>query len=289
MFVLFPTIRGETVGLEDAIELSKQGRLSEAEDIFLDEIEAGNVQAQLSLAYAFQDASLNSLALTNFLELKGTSLWEFAAPQVSSIFLTVHKYREARESVKGLSSQARKGPIDAIAAVEEHSKSYAGDIPGLVEHWLSEEDRLLELLAQDAQAEIQIELVQVREFLAHYSTVLNSGLMTSISVQTIGVNVGGAEVPQMLQQAVGLPARRWFEAAHAAVCAFTLLYHQRHPLELEEFNALALRAQSFIEKKYVLSERELTEEDEDFVINNLTWALETMDLPSQDFYFDLMP
>lgn len=276
------------MGLEDAIELSSQGRLSEAESVYQDEIAAGNVQARLSLAYAFHDARLFSLALTNYLELKGTSLWEFAAPQVSDIFLIVHKYREARESVGELPTEVSAASIAAIESVERKSESYAGDIPELVQHWLSEEGRLLDLLARDVQVETQIELVSVREYLAHYSSVLNSGLMMSIAVQTIAVNVGGVRLPQMLCNAVGLPSRRWFEAAHAAVNAFTLLHH-RQPHELEQFDALALKAQSFIEKKYVLSGREMTEEGEDFVVNNLTWAMEVMDLPSKDFYLNLRP
>ena len=277
------------MSLEKAIELSNEGRLSEAEEVYWSEIDAGNSEAQLHMARAFMEAGLKSLALTNYLELKGTPHWELAALQVCNILLGVHKYLEAREALKGLRGELKKQQVSAIEAMEKYTKSYAGDIPELVEHWLLEEDRLLELQAQNFKLETQLELVQAREYLAHYSTVLNSGVMTSVAVTSIVVNAGGAGLPQTLGQAVGSPAWRWFSAAHAASIAFTVL-HERQPLEVEEFNKLVLRAQSFIENKYVLSELEVTEDgDELNLLNNLTWALRKMGSPSKEFYLHLFP
>jgi hypothetical protein len=275
------------MSLEKADELASSGRLLEAEDIYWTEIEGGNDGARLSLAYAFHDAGLISLALDQYIALKGTPHWEAAAPQVADILLDVHKYGEARDSLHGLTGESVDTSIEAIESVETKTAGYIYEVPEIVESALLEEQKILLSLGEEPDLPAQVLLTQIRENLAHYSTVLSSTFGKSIKDQSIEIGVG-TTVSRRLSQAIGTPSRRWFEAAHAAVNTFTLLM-QLSPGKPEDFEKIVLSAMSFIEKKYVISGRESSEDDEDFVINNLIWALNQLGHPAKDFYSHLLP
>jgi hypothetical protein len=106
-------------------------------------------------------------------------------------------------------------------------------------------------------------------------------------MQSIELEVGGLKTTRNLGAAIGSSSRRWFEAAHATVNAFTLL-NQLNPGDTTNFRKLTLSAMEQIEKKFLISGRELTEEGEDFVVNNLIWALNSLKAPAKDFYSHLL-
>lgn len=277
------------MSVEKANKLASQGQLLEAEEIYWTEIDGGNDGARLALAYAFHDAGLHSLALEHYEELRDTPHWEAAAPQISGILLDVHEYQEARNILDGLSGESVELALAAILSVEEKTSGYVSDIPAIVEAALNEEQQMLQVLSEEADLPTQIQLMQTRQYLAHYSSVLASDLAAKVRDQAIEVGAAtGLPVSRKLVDAIGAPARRWFEAAHASVNAFTLLM-ELHPAESDDFQNLTLSAMSFIEKKYVQAGRALTEDQEDFAINNLIWALNTINHPAKDFYSHLLP
>lgn len=277
------------MSVEKGNELASRGQLLEAEEIYWAEIDGGDDSARLALAYAFHDVGLNSLALEHYQELRDTPHWEAAAPQISEILLDVHDYKEARNVLKGLSGQSVELSLAAIQSVEEKTSGYLNEIPGIVESALHEEQQMLQVLSDEAHLPTQIQLMQTRQYLAHYSSVLASDLASTVKEQAIEVSAAtGLSVSRKLNDALGAPSRRWFEAAHATVNAFTLLM-QFHPGESDDFQKMALSAMSFIEKKYVLAGRTITEDQEDFAINNLIWALNTISHPAKDFYSHLLP
>ena len=276
------------MSIKTANDLASQGKLLEAEDIYWQEIESGNVEARLYLAYSFHDAGLISLALDNYLELKGTEYWQSAGTQASQIMLDVHKYKEAKEFLKGIPSEETGLSLDAIKSAEEKLSGYLKDIPEIVEQQLLAEQQLLQALSAEPNLELQLELMQLRKYLAHYSTVLATEIGAAVSKQAIEVQVAnGMNVSRSLAIALGNPARRWFEAAHAAVNAFTLL-QELNPNAGNDFQALTQKAMEFIEKKYVLAGREISEDDEDFAVNNLIWGLNNINSPAKDFYSHLI-
>lgn len=274
------------MSLGKANELASSGRLLEAEEIYWTEIERGNDAARLSLAYAFHDAGLLSLALEHYGALRGTPHWEAAAPQVSDILLDVHKYEEARDALQGLSGEIVDSSIRAIESVATKTAGYINDVPGIVESALFEEQNLLLLIDANPNLPAQIQLTETRKYLAHYATVLSSSIGKKVSNQAIEIGVGPT-LSRSLSNAIGTPSRRWFDAAHAAVNAFTLLMQQNSGMS-QDFEEIALSAMTFIEKKYVISGRASSENDEDFVINNLIWALNQLGHPAKDFYAHLL-
>jgi hypothetical protein len=169
------------LSLKDANSLAAAGRLLQAEDLYWQEIEAGNSEARLQLAYAFHDSGLHSLALEHYLELEGTDLWSFAAPQVADLYLEIHRYKESRAALAGLSSEIVAGSLEVIESVEQKTASYISEVPEIVENLLLHESQLLERLSNSPKLEDQIQLVEIRGFLAHYATVLQSNLGSSVA------------------------------------------------------------------------------------------------------------
>jgi len=276
------------LSLNDANSLAAAGRLLQAEDLYWQEIEAGNSEARLYLAYAFHDSGLHSLAMDHYLELEGTNYWSSAAPQLADLYLEIHHYKESRAVLAGLSPEIVAGSLEAIESVEQKTASYISEVPEIVENLLLNESQLLEHLRNNPDLKDQIQLVEIRGFLAHYATVLQSSLGSSVAMQSSELNVGGLSVSRDVRAALGSASRRWFEAAHATVNAFTLL-NQLNPGDTSNFRELALSAMGQLEKKFLISGRELTEEGEDFVVHNLIWALNSIQAPAKDFYSHLLP
>lgn len=280
--------REKDMSLEEAKRCVQQGLLLEAEDLYWTEIESGNLEARLLLAYAFHDVGLNSLALEHYRELEGTEKWADAAPQIAEILLDVHLYEQARKSVDNLANTDVAKTLAAIESVENKTASYINEIPEIVQEQLAQEAVILSAVANEPNLQMQLELVQVREYLAHYASVVSTELGEVVAHQAIAVGIGGMVVSRELSMALGTPARRWFEAAHSAVNALTLM-HEQSANGNGEFTSISLRAMSSIEKKYVIAGRELTEVGEDFAINNLLWALNELNSPAKDFYAYLLP
>jgi hypothetical protein len=275
--------------IDRANQLASEGRLLDAEDLYWGEIDAGNIEARLSLAFAFHEAGVTSLALAHYSELNGTPYWESAAPQVSDIWLDVHGFREARQALKGLRGEMADGCKAAVQSVETKTAEFVNAIPQIVQGQLVEEQKLLRQLGEKTDLATQIQLVQIREYLAKYASVLASELGKPASQLGIEVESGpGVFVSRKLGDAIGGSDSRWFMAAHAAVNTFTLLFEQDSNATAE-FENFALMAMAFIEKKYVVAGRKLTEIDEEFVVNNLIWALNLIDHPAKDFYAHLLP
>lgn len=272
--------------LDAANELAEQGRLLEAEDLYWTAIESGVEEARVSLAFAFHDARLPSLALNLYEELVEGEFASQVIPQMAEILLDVHNYEGVREIAQDGSSDAIKGILDSLTSVEEKTASYIADVPGLVESWLIRESELQDQLALGSTFEAQSELVQVREILAHYATLLSTPIGSSSSIQQVSVPiaVGGRAVMRDCRSALGTVASRWFWAAHASVLAFTML-DETDP----EFPALVDKTCVLIEKKYVIEGRALTQgEPEEYLINNLIYGLNVLGDPRKDFYAALL-
>ena len=276
------------MSISRATELASQGDLLGAEDLLWTAIDAGDLEAKLQLAFCFHDAGLYSLAKVHYEGLVGTGLWDDAAPQLANLFLDVHDYQLARTTLAGVDTPESQSTQAAISSVEEKSRGYVDDIPKIVENLLENETMLLAKLAISPSFDDQITLLEVREFLAHYSSVLQNDLALTAKATSISMQVApGSAVGRATGIAVGDPARRWFEAAHAAanVVAFAT---QEFPDDQDLFQSLTLRGFEAIEKKYVLSGREITEVGEDFAVNNIAWALAQIDHPAKDFWSTLL-
>jgi hypothetical protein len=276
------------MSISRATELATQGDLLGAEDLLWKEIDAGNIEAKLQLAFCFHDAELYSLAKGHYQDLAGTQFWNDAASQLGSIYLDVHDYRGARESLAGVDTSESQSALAAISSVEEKSAGYVDDIPKIVENLLENETMLLSKLAKSPAIDDQLALLDVREFLAHYASVLRNDLARAASATTVNVQiVPGSVVSRAAGIAVGEPARRWFEAAHTAANTVALAT-QDFPQDRGLFESLTLRGFSAIEKKYVLNGRRITETDEDFAVNNIAWALAQLGHPAKDFWSSLL-
>ena len=160
------------MSISRAKELGAQGDLLGAEDLLWTEIDAGNLEAKLHLAFCFHDAGLYSLARDHYQGLAGTQFWEDAASQLSTILLEVHDYQRARESLASVDTAESQSALAAISSVEEKSAGYVEDIPKIVENLLENETTLLAKLSVSPSFDDQLALLEVREFLAHYSSVL---------------------------------------------------------------------------------------------------------------------
>ena len=276
------------MSISRATELAAQGNILGAEDLLWTEIEAGNLEAKLHLAFCFHDAGLYSLAKDHYQGLAGTQFWNDAASPLATIYLDVHDYQLARESLAGVDTSESQSALAAISSVEEKSAGYVEDIPKIVENLLENETMLLAKLAVSPSFGDQLALLDVREFLAHYSSVLQNDLARVASATSINVQVvPGSDVSSATGIAVGEPARRWFEAAHTAANTVALAT-QDFPQDRDLFESLTIRGFSAIEKKYVLSGRKITESDEDFAVNNIAWALAQLGHPAKDFWATLL-
>ena len=276
------------MSISRATELAAQGDLLGAEDLLWTEIDAGNMEAKLQLAFCFHDAELHSLAKDHYQDLAGTQFWNDAASPLASIILDVHDYQRARASLIDVDTSESQSVLVAISSVEEKSAGYVDDIPKIVENLLENETMLLAKLARSPSIDDQMALLEVREFLAHYSSVLQNDLARVASATSINVQaVPGSVVSRATGIAVGEPARRWFEAAHTAANTLALAT-QDFPQDRDLFESLTLRGFAAIEKKYVLSGRKITESDEDFAVNNVAWALAQLGHPAKDFWSTLL-
>lgn len=276
------------MSISRATELAVQGDLLGAEDLLWTEIDAGNLEAKLQLAFCFHDAGLYSLAKDHYQNLAGTPLWHDAASPLATILLDVHSYHLARTTLSGVDTSESQSALAAISSVEEKSSGYVDDIPKIVENLLENETMLLAKLAVSPSFDDQLALLDVREFLAHYSSVLQNDLARVASATSINVQVDpGSVVSRATGIAVGEPARRWFEAAHTAANSVALAT-QEFPQDRDLFENLTLRGFAAIEKKYVLSGRKITESDEDFAVNNIAWALAQLGHPAKDFWATLL-
>ena len=236
------------MSISRATELAAQGNLLGAEDLLWTEIEAGNLEAKLHLAFCFHDAGLYSLAKDHYQGLGGTQFWNDAASPLATIYLDVHDYPLARESLAGVDTSESQSALAAISSVEEKSAGYVKDIPKIVENLLENETMLLAQLAVSPSFDDQMALLEVREFFAHYSSVLQNDLARVASATPINVHVvPGSVVSRAAGIAVGEPSRRWFEAAHTAANTVALAT-QDLPHDRDLFERLTLRGFEAIEK-----------------------------------------
>lgn len=271
-----------------ANEHAKRGDLLTAEELYWEEIEKGNERARLHLAYSFHDSGLISLALEHYMKLQGSTLWGQASTQAASILEGVHQYAEALEVLGGISQELSAEPLLAIKSAIEKISGYVHEIPGAVTAWLREETKLLKILEEEVDLNAQIKLVEARKYLANYASVVSSSPGQVVAANSMEVEISrGLVVSRTLTEVLSSPHLRWFDAAHSAVNAFTLM-SQTKKQSHEGFKALVLEAMELIEKKYVVNGRTVSQENEEYVINNLVWGLDKIGHPAKDFYTHLL-
>lgn len=278
-----------------ARDLASQGELLAAEDLYWTAINAGFEEAKLELALDFQyEAALNSLALQLYRELlqSGFERTALMMGSVAMILLDVHAYQGARSMLEGRDREAVQGTYEAIEAEELKALSYIADVPDIVSGLLVEEAQLESRLLSGPSLDVQLQFFKTRMYLAHYATVLASGISPAISVASVEVPVppvtSGLKVTRLLSAVLQSPASYWFRAAHAGAIAFSMIYETSGPSD-PRFPDLVKEVQKYIEKKYVIAGRGVTEgEEERVLLNNLIAGLGEIGHPAKDFYGHLL-